>query len=50
MTFSTSICKKVRLLVTDAREDLTEAEIKAAMDVIIVKNIFTTIIVEDLTR
>ncbi|MGL5439746.1 MAG: DUF2922 domain-containing protein [Filifactoraceae bacterium] len=40
MTFSTSMGRKVSLFVTDPREDLTEAEIKAAMGVIITKNIF----------
>ncbi|MGL5751600.1 MAG: DUF2922 domain-containing protein [Paraclostridium sp.] len=49
MTFSTSMGRKVSLFVTDPREDLTEAEIKAAMDVIISKNIFAPRIGEDLT-
>lgn len=40
MTFATRSGKKVSLYVSDPREDLTEAEIKAAMDVIVTKNIF----------
>lgn len=40
MTFLNTLGKKVRLFVTDPREDLTEEEIKNAMDVIIEKNIF----------
>ena len=40
MTFLNTLGKKVRLFVTDPREDLKEEEIKNAMDVIIEKNIF----------
>jgi hypothetical protein len=40
MTFSTDFGRKVSLFVTDPREDLTEAQIKAAMDIIVQKNIF----------
>ena len=40
MTFSTETGKKVSLFITDPREDLTEAEIKAAMDFIVSKDIF----------
>jgi len=40
MTFSTEGGRKVSLFITDPREDLTEAQIKAAMDLIIAKNIF----------
>ena len=40
MTFSTNFGKKVSLFVTDPRQDLTESEIKAAMDIIVEKNIF----------
>ena len=40
MTFSNTLGRKVSLFVTDPREDLTESEIKNAMDVIIEKNIF----------
>ncbi|MGL5331124.1 MAG: DUF2922 domain-containing protein [Peptostreptococcaceae bacterium] len=40
MTFATTGGKKVSLYVSDPREDLTEAEIKAAMNVIVSKNIF----------
>lgn len=40
MTFLTQYGKKVSLFVTDPREDITEAEIKAVMDLIVEKNIF----------
>lgn len=40
MTFMTEYGRKVSLFVTDPREDITEAEIKAVMDLIIEKNIF----------
>lgn len=40
MTFMTQFGRKVSLFVTDPREDLTEAEIKAVMDLIVEKNIF----------
>lgn len=40
MTFKTTDDKKVSLSVDDPREDVTEAEIKAAMDLVISKNIF----------
>ncbi|MEG1132163.1 MAG: DUF2922 domain-containing protein [Romboutsia sp.] len=40
MTFMTQFGRKVSLFVTDPREDITEAEIKAVMDLIIEKNIF----------
>ena len=40
MTFMTEFGRKVSLFVTDPREDITEAEIKAVMDLIIEKNIF----------
>ena len=40
MTFMTQFGRKVSLFVTDPREDVTEAEIKAVMDLIIAKNIF----------
>ncbi|MGL5711973.1 MAG: DUF2922 domain-containing protein [Paraclostridium sp.] len=40
MTFMTEFGRKVSLFVTDPREDVTEAEIKAVMDLIIAKNIF----------
>ena len=40
MTFATQLGKKVSLSVSDPREDLTEAEIKTAMDLILEKNIF----------
>lgn len=40
MTFMTQLGRKVSLFVTDPREDITESEIKAVMDLIIEKNIF----------
>lgn len=40
MTFATETGKKVSLFVTDPRENLTESEIKAAMDFIVAKNVF----------
>ena len=40
MSFMTSSGRKVSLFVTDPREDLTEAEIKTAMELIVAKNIF----------
>lgn len=40
MTFMTQFGRKVSLFVTDPREDVTEVEIKAVMDLIVEKNIF----------
>ncbi|MGL5713771.1 DUF2922 domain-containing protein [Clostridium chrysemydis] len=40
MTFMTQYGRKVSLFVTDPRENITEAEIKAVMDLIVEKNIF----------
>ncbi|WP_075809102.1 DUF2922 domain-containing protein [Paraclostridium sordellii] len=40
MTFSNTLGRKISLFVTDPRDNITEAEIKAAMDLIIEKNIF----------
>ena len=40
MTFKTTDDKKVSLSVDNPREDITEAEIKAVMDLIVEKNIF----------
>ena len=40
MTFMTQFGRKVSVIVTDPREDITESEIKAVMDLIIEKNIF----------
>lgn len=48
MIFSTSMGRKVSLYVSDPREDLTEAEIKAAMEVIVDKNIFAPKLGEDI--
>ena len=40
MTFKTDGDKKVSLVVDDPRDDISESEIKAAMDLVIAKNIF----------
>ena len=40
MTFKTSDDKKVSLSVDNPREDITESEIKDAMDLVVSKNIF----------
>ena len=40
MTFKDEDEKKISLSVDDPREDITEAEIKAVMDLIVSKNIF----------
>ena len=40
MTFKSSDNKKVSLSVDNPREDITENEIKSAMDLIVSKNIF----------
>ena len=40
MTFKSSDDKKVSLSVDNPREDITENEIKSAMDLIVSKNIF----------
>ena len=40
MTFKTAGDKKVSLVVDDPRDDISESEIKAAMDLVIAKNIF----------
>jgi hypothetical protein len=40
MTFKTTDDKKISLSIDDPREDLLESEIKAAMDLVIAKNIF----------
>ena len=40
MSFMTEYGRRVSLFVTDPRPDVTEAEIKAVMDLIIEKNIF----------
>lgn len=40
MSFKTTDDKGVSLSIDDPREDLTEAEIKAAMEQIVAKNIF----------
>ena len=41
MTFKTDGDRKVSLVVDDPREDISESEIKAAMDLVIAKNIFS---------
>lgn len=48
MTFSTTGGRKVSLFVTDPRQDLTEDEIRSAMELIIAKNIFSPKHGEDL--
>lgn len=40
MTFKTDGDKKVSITVDNPREDLTEAEVKTAMELILSKNIF----------
>ena len=40
MTFKTTDDKKVSLSVANPREDITESEIKDAMDLVVSKNIF----------
>ena len=40
MTFKTSDDKKVSLSIDDPREDITETEIKSAMDLVVERNIF----------
>ena len=40
MTFKTDGDRKVSLVVDDPREYISESEIKAAMDLVIAKNIF----------
>lgn len=40
MVFSTTLGRKVSLFVSDPKEDITEAEIKEAMDQIVDKNVF----------
>ena len=40
MTFKTDGDKKVSLVVDDPRDDISESEIKAAMDLVVAKNIF----------
>ena len=40
MTFKTEDDKKVSLVVDDPRDDISESEIKAAMDLVIAKNKF----------
>ena len=40
MTFKTDDDKKISLSVDDPREDVSEAEIKSTMDLVVDKNIF----------
>lgn len=40
MVFSTTLGRKVSLFVSDPKEDITEAEIKEAMEQIVAKNVF----------
>lgn len=48
MVFSTSLGKKVSLYIQDPREDLTEEDIKNAMNLIVEKNVFQNNVGEDL--
>ena len=41
MSFKSTLGRVVSISVDDPREDVTEAEIKAVMDMIVEKNIFT---------
>ena len=40
MSFTTELDSRISINVDDPREDITEAEIKACMDLIVNKNIF----------
>lgn len=40
MTFLTGVGRKISISVDDPREDITEAEVVAAMDLIVEKDIF----------
>ena len=40
MVFKTEVDKEVSISIDNPRDDVTEAEIKAAMDLIVEKNIF----------
>ncbi|WP_411680001.1 DUF2922 domain-containing protein [Clostridium thailandense] len=42
MNFLNESGKKTAIRVSNVKEDITEAEVKNAMDVILAKNIFTT--------
>lgn len=42
LNFKNELGRNFRITVDDARENLTDDEIKAAMDTILVKNIFNT--------
>lgn len=42
MNFLNESGKKTAIRVNNVKEDITEAEVKAAMDVILAKNIFAT--------
>lgn len=42
MNFLNESGKKTAIRVNNVKEDITEAEVKAAMDVILTKNIFAT--------
>ncbi|AKA67210.1 MULTISPECIES: DUF2922 domain-containing protein [Clostridium] len=42
MTFLNEEGKKSSITLNNVKEDVTEAEVKAAMDVILAKNIFTS--------
>lgn len=40
MTFMNTLGRKISIAIDDPREDITEAEIKTCMDLIVQKNIF----------
>ncbi|MGL4914135.1 MAG: DUF2922 domain-containing protein [Romboutsia sp.] len=48
MVFSTSMGRKVSLYVSDPKENLTESEIKTAMELIVETNIFAPKFEEDI--
>ncbi len=48
MVFSTNLGRKVSLFVSDPKDDLTETQIKDAMEQIVQKNIFAPKVGEEL--
>ena len=48
MVFSTNLGRKVSLFVSDPKDDLTETQIKEAMEQIVQKNIFAPKVGEEL--
>ena len=47
MYFKNAIGKKISIALTDPREDITEQEIKTAMELIVAKNVFMPKSVDD---